>query len=68
MSSEQLIVYPDGTDKPGYGFRVANGFVSRVVSAVAGENLGDADEVARILNDYFARGGNLSVHSNGEAA
>jgi len=49
-----LIVYPDGTDKPGVEFSCANGFVSRVVSAVVrGGYFGcvaDARAVSGILN------------------
>lgn len=48
--SGNLIVYPDGTDKPGVEFWCANGFVSRVVSAVAEQNIPDAERVCKILN------------------
>ena len=48
MSS--LIIYPDGTDKPGLEIPTANGFVSRVVSAVADANIPDAERVAKTLN------------------
>lgn len=52
-----LVVYPEGTDRPGVEFRCANGFVCRVVSAVADVNIPDAEKVCAILNDYYARGG-----------
>jgi hypothetical protein len=49
-----LIVYPDGTDKPGFEIKCANMFVSRVVSAIANSGqmgcLDDARQVAKILN------------------
>lgn len=48
MSS--LIIYPDGTDKPGLEIPTANAFVSRVVSAVADANIPDAERVAKTLN------------------
>ncbi len=50
--SDVLIVYPDGTDKPGVSFKCANGFVSRVVSAVAENNIPDAERVCEILNRH----------------
>lgn len=50
-----LIVYPDGTDKPGVEFPVANGFVARVVSAVADANIPDAEHVCAILNAHFEK-------------
>ena len=52
---DSLIVYPDSTDQPGVEFRVANGFVSRVVSAVADVNIPDAERVCAILNEYVRR-------------
>lgn len=52
---DSLVVYPDGTDKPGVEFPVANGFVSRVVSAVAEANIGGADKVCAILNEHYAK-------------
>lgn len=52
--SDVLIVYPDGTDKPGVEFKCANGFVSRVVSAVAQQNIPDAERVCQILNSADA--------------
>jgi hypothetical protein len=48
---DKLMIYPDGTDKPGVVFDVADGFVSRVVSAVAERNLPDARRVAKLLNE-----------------
>lgn len=54
-----LIVYPDGTDKPGVEFKCANGFVSRVVSAIANSDqmgcLADARRVCEILNREASR-------------
>lgn len=51
---DTLIVYPNGTDKPGLEFKCANGFVSRVVSAIANSDqmgcLRDAMTVCGILN------------------
>jgi hypothetical protein len=47
-----LRVYPDGPNEPGVDFKCANGFVTRVVSAVAESNLADADAVCRILNQH----------------
>ena len=47
---DKLIVYPEGTDEPGVEFEVANGFVARVVAAVANNNIPDAERVAKILN------------------
>jgi hypothetical protein len=55
-ASGALIVYPNGTDKPGVTFPVANGFVSRVVSAVADVNIPDAEHVCAILNAHFEQG------------
>ena len=49
---QSLIVYPDGTSEPGVEFPVANGFVSRVVSAVAEANIEDAVKVCAILNAH----------------
>ncbi len=46
-----LVTYED--DGSWNGFKCANGFVSRCVSAVAGENLPDARRVAEILNAHF---------------
>jgi hypothetical protein len=46
----KLIVYPDGTDQPGYAIEVANGFVARVVGDIAERNIPDAERVAGILN------------------
>jgi hypothetical protein len=48
---DKLMIYPYGTDKPGVVFDVADGFVSRVVSAVAERNLPDAHRVAKLLNE-----------------
>lgn len=48
--SGTLVVYPNGTDQPGVEFKCANGFVSRVVSAVAAQNIPDAERVCQILN------------------
>jgi hypothetical protein len=45
-----LTVYPDGTNEPGVEFWTADGFVSRCVSAIASENLPDAERVCRLLN------------------
>jgi hypothetical protein len=45
-----LIVYPDGTSAPGVEFWTANGFVQRCVSAIAAENMPDAERVCRLLN------------------
>ena len=56
---DRLIVYPDGIDQPGEEFKVANGFVSRVVSSVSDNNIPDAHRVAKILNKFFADGGKL---------
>lgn len=50
---DKLVVYPDGTDKPGVEFPIANGFVARVVGAVAENNIPDAQRVAAILNKKF---------------
>jgi hypothetical protein len=50
--SGTLVVYPEGVDKPGEEIWCRDGFVSRVVSAVAGENISDAREVAKKLNRY----------------
>lgn len=47
---DSLIIYPDGTDKPGLSIPIANGFVGRVVSAVSDVNIPDAQRVAEILN------------------
>jgi hypothetical protein len=46
----KLVVYPEGTDQPGYAIEVANGFVARVVGDIAERNLPDAERVAAILN------------------
>jgi hypothetical protein len=51
---DTLIAYPDGTRQPGVSFSTANGFVARVVSAVAEDNIPDAERVCKILNDHFA--------------
>jgi uncharacterized protein YlaI len=51
---DSLITYPNGTDQPGVTIPTINGFVSRVVSAVACENIPDAERVAKILNAHFA--------------
>lgn len=50
---DTLLVYPDQDTDPemkGVEIPVFNGFVSRVVSAVAENNIPDARRVARILN------------------
>lgn len=57
---DKLIVYPDGTDKPGETFDVANGFVSRVVGAVADVNIPDAHEACKILNAHVAEQGGVT--------
>jgi hypothetical protein len=51
---DTLTVYPDGTREPGISFPTANGFVARVVSAVAEDNIPDAERVCKILNAHFA--------------
>jgi hypothetical protein len=51
---DTLIVYPDGSREPGVTFPTANGFVARVVSAVAEDNIPDAERVCKILNAHFA--------------
>ncbi len=56
---ERLITYPDGTNNPGEEFKVANGFVSRIVSSVAEDNIPDAHRVAKIINKFFVDGGKL---------
>lgn len=50
---DSLITYPDGIDKPGVEIPTFNGFVSRIVSAVADNNIPDAERVAKILNAHF---------------
>lgn len=51
---DTLTVYPDGTREPGIGFPTANGFVARgVVSAVAEDNIPDAERVCKMLNAHF---------------
>jgi hypothetical protein len=64
---DRLIVYPDGVAQPGVEFETANGFVQRVVSAVANSGqmgcLPDAEETAEILNAYFAARAALSPSS-----
>jgi hypothetical protein len=50
---DSLITYANGTDQPGITIPTANGFVSRVVSAVVDQNLIDGIRVAKILNEYF---------------
>lgn len=56
-----LTVYPDGPRNPGIDFWCANGFVSRVVSAIANSDqigcLADARRVCDILNQQAATGG-----------
>jgi hypothetical protein len=52
---DTLIVYPEGTGEPGVSFPTANGFVARVVSAVAEDNIPDAERVCKILNAHFAQ-------------
>ena len=47
---DKLVVYPDGPGYPGVEIPVANGFVARVVGAVAENNIPDAKRVADILN------------------
>lgn len=54
MTMDTLTVYPDGTDKLGVSFSVANGFVSRCVSAIADVNIPDAQMAADILNRAVA--------------
>lgn len=51
MLEHTLIVYPAETHEPGVEIPVFNGFVSRVVSAVAEHNIPDAQRVATILNN-----------------
>jgi hypothetical protein len=46
----KLIINEDGID---HEYECANGFVSRCVSAVHGENYADARKLARILNQYY---------------
>jgi rubrerythrin len=48
-----LTVYPDGIAP--VTFQIANGFVGRAVSAIAAENIPDAERTAKILNDHFAK-------------
>lgn len=50
---DTLIIYPGGPHKPGITFEIANGFVGRVVSAIADNNIPDAERVCEILNKYF---------------
>ena len=52
MMESTLIVYPDGTDKPGVQFKCKSLLVSRIVSAVAHENIPDARVVCEILNRH----------------
>ncbi len=47
---DSIVIYPDGTDKPGVEIPTENGFVARVVSAVAEMSIPDAERVAKILN------------------
>lgn len=54
---QAIVVYPDGTDQPGVKFATANGFVSRVVAAIAQTNIPDAQTVCDLLNREFATGG-----------
>jgi hypothetical protein len=63
-----LTVYPDGPDAPGLTFTTANGFVSRVVSAVADANTVDALRVCAILNAHFQNGGDVDGLLPGDPA
>ena len=55
----KLGIYPDGTydenGKPNEPLLipVANGFVSRCVSAISNNNIPDAEHAAEILNKHF---------------
>lgn len=50
---DSLTIYPDGTNKPGLNILTANGFVSRVVSAVSDVNIPDAVRAAKLLNAVY---------------
>jgi hypothetical protein len=54
-----LITYPDGQQAEGNRIECANGFVQRCVSDVADRNIPDAETLAKLLNEFFARGGKL---------
>jgi translation initiation factor 1 (eIF-1/SUI1) len=58
MTRERLIIFPDGPDHP-VAIPIANGFVQRIVSAVSGYDVTDAQRVATILNKHFAQGGTV---------
>ena len=58
---DKLIVYPDHNDHiDGIEIPVLNGKVSRIVSAVAQDNIPDALWLAEVLNDVYERAGPLA--------